>query len=153
LPAAAGPKNRLAKKEGKSAGWITQRLRFGRFLTFLTTVSNSESLPLNLTERRFRQYWERTDKSETNERIRFLAVRRLIESETVTVTRHRRRPTSRPSRRVAYRNRSPRWQMLNHGLAAHRLKLLEVPTVVARGDAEARLSGTTFATRAPAPAR
>ena len=36
---------------------------FGRFLDFSTTVLNSELLPANLTERRFRSYWERTDKT------------------------------------------------------------------------------------------
>jgi hypothetical protein len=34
-------------------------LRFGRFLAFTTNVVNSESLPNNLTERRFRSFWER----------------------------------------------------------------------------------------------
>jgi hypothetical protein len=59
----------LAKKEGKSQPWITVRLRFGRFLEFITTVINAQPLPSNLTERRFRSYWERT--SGDNERQRF----------------------------------------------------------------------------------
>lgn len=32
--------------------------RFGRFLNFLTMVRNPESIPNNLTERRFRSFWE-----------------------------------------------------------------------------------------------
>jgi len=43
----------LAKKEHKS--------RFGWFLIFFTNVNNAENSPLNLTERRFRDYWERLD--------------------------------------------------------------------------------------------
>lgn len=33
----------LAAKEGKSAGWICQKLRFGRFLGFLTKVRKRET--------------------------------------------------------------------------------------------------------------
>ena len=54
----------LGKKEGKSQDWISLRLRFGRFLNFTTAVVNSE-LPRNLTEWRFRELWEQTDKTET----------------------------------------------------------------------------------------
>ena len=72
----------LVAKEHKSPQWVSYRLRFGRFLTFSTTAENSPPLPNNLSERRFRDYWERTDKHETNERIRFMGVRRLIQAET-----------------------------------------------------------------------
>jgi hypothetical protein len=51
----------LAKKEGKSQKWIDFRLRFGRFLNFSTDVLNAEFAPKNLTEGRFRSYWERTE--------------------------------------------------------------------------------------------
>jgi hypothetical protein len=72
----------LAKKEGKSQQRIGQSLRFGRFLTFTTAVVNPDSLPNNLTEWRFRSYWDRTDKEETNERVRFAAIQRLMAAET-----------------------------------------------------------------------
>lgn len=72
----------LAKKEGKSQPWVNYRLRFGRFLDFITNVINLENTPNNLNEGRFRGYWEKTDKSEMNERIRFQAVIKLIESDT-----------------------------------------------------------------------
>jgi hypothetical protein len=68
----------LAKAERKSEGWVNQRLRFGRFLDFLTGVRNPEIAPVEITEGRFRRYWERTDKSETNERARFVVVLRLM---------------------------------------------------------------------------
>jgi hypothetical protein len=71
----------LAAKEGKSQQWMAYRVRFGRFLNFTTTGVNPESLPSNLSERRFRDYWEPTDKTAGNERIRFREVQKLIEGE------------------------------------------------------------------------
>ena len=69
----------LAKVEAKSKSAIDRQMRFGRFLTNSPTGENPE-IPLSkLTERRFRDYWSRTDKGETNERIRFGEVLRLID--------------------------------------------------------------------------
>ena len=85
----------LAEVEGKNQSWVTRRVRFGRFLENMPDGINPDSLPKNLTERRFRSYWERTDKSETNERIRFRAVQQLMESEATL---------SKP--RKAYRERA-----------------------------------------------
>lgn len=84
----------LAKKEEKTQQWVALRIRFGRFLNFTTTVVNSDSLPKNLTERRFRSYWEQTNKAETNERIRFQAVIKMLRTEPVTSAR---RPPIGPS--------------------------------------------------------
>lgn len=68
----------LAKREGKSQRWVDYNLRFGRFLSFSTDVLNREKL----SEGRFRRWWERTDKTETNERIRFRALQQMMaESE------------------------------------------------------------------------
>lgn len=53
----------LAAKEGKGQTWVVYRLRFGRFLNFITTVINAENLPNGLTEGRFRGFWDPTDKS------------------------------------------------------------------------------------------
>jgi len=78
----------LAKAEGKSRQRITQSLLFGRFLSFATTGSNPP-IPANLTERRFRSYWEQTDKSEGNERQRFLEVQRLLQTQTVVRSQRR----------------------------------------------------------------
>jgi hypothetical protein len=39
---------------------------------------NAENPTNNISERRFRSYWERTDKKESNERIRFQAVIKLM---------------------------------------------------------------------------
>ena len=74
----------LAKKEGKTIAWVAYRLRFGRFLNFSTTVENPQTLPSNLTERRFRSYWERT--SGGNDRQRFDAVIKLMVAETQLVS-------------------------------------------------------------------
>ncbi|MCQ4188578.1 hypothetical protein [Methylocystis suflitae] len=43
-----------AGKLPKSRQWVEKRLRFGRFLNFVTTVTNTENLPRNITEGRFR---------------------------------------------------------------------------------------------------
>src|SRR5215467_7999780 len=69
----------LAKKEGKSRRFIAYQLTFGRFLNFGTSGSNLENLPQNLTERRFRSYWERTDKGERKEALRFREVIKLMQ--------------------------------------------------------------------------
>ena len=58
----------VSKKKGKSRIWITVRLRFGQFLNFVTTVTTCPKPPRNLTEGRFRGYWEQT--TGTNERQR-----------------------------------------------------------------------------------
>jgi hypothetical protein len=63
----------LAEKEGKSQRWMSYRLRFGQFLAFSTTVLTAEKLPTNLTEGRFRGFWEQTDKAD-NDRKRYLDV-------------------------------------------------------------------------------
>jgi hypothetical protein len=72
----------LAKAEGCSRPIITRRLLFGRFLAFVPS-GHIPPIPSNLSERRFRSYWERTDKAEGNERKRFLEVQRLLQTETV----------------------------------------------------------------------
>lgn len=68
----------LAKEEGKSRPWAVRHLLFGRFLANVPTGTK----PKNLTEWRFRNYWERTDPSERNERIRFSAVEKLMAADT-----------------------------------------------------------------------
>jgi hypothetical protein len=69
----------LANKEGKSQQNIARALRFGRFLNF----TPSGVFPQNLTEGRFRGYWEQTDK-EPNERQRFDQVLALIRGEPIS---------------------------------------------------------------------
>ena len=58
----------LAKKERKTQPWVVYQLRFGRFLTFITTGYKDPKPPCNLSERRFRGYWEQAEGN--NERIR-----------------------------------------------------------------------------------
>jgi hypothetical protein len=69
----------LAKKLGKTQQWVSYRVLFGKFLNFTTTVVNTEITPKNLTERRFRSYWEQTEGS--NERGRFQAVLQLMRED------------------------------------------------------------------------
>jgi transcriptional regulator with XRE-family HTH domain len=70
----------LATKEGKSRPYIDKLLRFGRFLAFDPIGSKSESGPNNLTEGKFREYWERSDK-DAIERVRFGAIAKMIQQE------------------------------------------------------------------------
>lgn len=70
---------KLAEKEGKSQFWVSKRLLFGRFLSFIANAIKPENLPRNLTEGRFRALWSETDQNEGNERIRFQQVLKLIE--------------------------------------------------------------------------
>ena len=67
----------LATAEGKSQFWVSKRVLFGKFLAFISTGY----IPRTCTERRFRSYWERTDNAETNERVRFIAVQKLMADE------------------------------------------------------------------------
>jgi transcriptional regulator with XRE-family HTH domain len=77
----------LAKKEGKSQSWIQYRLRFGRFLDFTTMVVKAENVPNNLTERRFRQFWEQTDASGSKEEFRFRQIVKALHGAHVTSPR------------------------------------------------------------------
>lgn len=63
----------LAAKEGKPPSWVQSWLRFGRFLEFAET---NTAAGVNITERRFREYWARTVKSSEHER--FTEVEALI---------------------------------------------------------------------------
>jgi hypothetical protein len=57
----------LAKREGRPRPYVTRLLLFGRFLSFVPMGTNAESVLLGLTERRFRDFWDRTDKCGGNE--------------------------------------------------------------------------------------
>jgi len=78
----------LAKKEGMSQSAVDRRLRFGRFLNYTPSGGNGNMPPKSLTERRFRSFWDKTDKDD-GERARFRAVMQLIEEadEAVRVRR------------------------------------------------------------------
>lgn len=68
----------LAKVEGKGQQWISRHLRFGAFLNFTPQGVTTENPPVAITEKRFRECWDQTDKNEGNERIRFGQVIRLL---------------------------------------------------------------------------
>lgn len=73
---------KLAAKELKPQNWVSRHLKFGHFLSFIPMGINSENLPKNLSERRFRSFWEQTDKNEPNDRIRFQAVLKMVQDNT-----------------------------------------------------------------------
>ena len=64
-PRSGWTQDELAKVEGAKPQYVARRLVFGRFLSFSPSGRN----PQNLTERRFRSYWEQTEKN-PNERVR-----------------------------------------------------------------------------------
>jgi hypothetical protein len=74
----------IANEVGKTQHWVCYRLRFGRFLGFITTVINPK-IPKNLTERRFRSYWEQTEKG-TKEQTRFRHVFDMMQEEFALIT-------------------------------------------------------------------
>ena len=76
---------RIAQRMGKSQQHISRLLLFGRFLVFTPSWCNPMKPPKNLTEGRFRGYFERTDKTAKEPR-RFAEVLRLME-EAFTLRR------------------------------------------------------------------
>lgn len=73
-------REQLAEREGKSHSWIGYTLCFGRFLAYVMNSTTVEVSPVSqLTERRFRSYWDRTDRG-PDESARFDEVVRLMQS-------------------------------------------------------------------------
>jgi hypothetical protein len=58
----------LAQQEQKTQVWVSYQLRFGRFLEIITTVIKSNIDLNSLSERRFRSFWERTERTDTDKR-------------------------------------------------------------------------------------
>jgi hypothetical protein len=89
--------NELAQREKKTKDHINRQLVFGRFIYFLTllpTGSKAENaefdpnsnIPLGLTERHFRGFWDQTKEQASgssggNERIRFKQALELMEQD------------------------------------------------------------------------
>ena len=80
---------RIADKVGMSRQRVTQLLLFGRFLGFATSGSKLQKpgfevdITSNLTERRFREYWEATEK-QPKEEHRFCEVAKMIGAKVRT---------------------------------------------------------------------
>lgn len=79
---------RIAEKEGKSVRWVYYRLQFGRFLIFCTSCANSQKPAKNLTEGRFRTYFEQTDKGK-KEQLRFRDAASAMEEDLLLPTKKR----------------------------------------------------------------
>jgi len=67
----------LASRENKSQQQIGRLLRFGNFLFHAKQIDTKA-----LTERKFRSYWEQTDKTEGNETDRFQAILDIMTGKT-----------------------------------------------------------------------
>jgi hypothetical protein len=78
----------LAARENKGHSWVSYRLRFGRFVAYVTNITPVIRITINeLTEGRFRGYWERTSKGKGGETARFDAVIRLMQASRPRRTR------------------------------------------------------------------
>jgi hypothetical protein len=78
----------LAKKEGKPHQWVSNRMRFGRFLNFANSLAGSEALPKNLSEKKFSDIYERqTIQKVRNERNRFQQLLKIMRPESITAVR------------------------------------------------------------------
>jgi hypothetical protein len=69
----------LAQAEGKNQAWVSRRLLLGRFLDFMT-AGHKTDIPPNLTERKFRGYWEQTERK-PKEQHRFADVVRMMQDD------------------------------------------------------------------------
>jgi hypothetical protein len=66
---------RIGEKMGRSQGWVSTRLVFGRFLIFIRDTNNSGSLMESLTETGFRRCWTKTTGTEN---VRFEQVAAML---------------------------------------------------------------------------
>lgn len=75
----------LADQEGKSQKWADYHVRFGAYLNWIEEQNRTaRSIPKNLTEYRFRLYWQQT--SGTKDTARFRKVLRMMQDESVVHT-------------------------------------------------------------------
>jgi hypothetical protein len=69
---------RIAARVGKKQAWVSNRLRFGRFIQLYYNCNKSEKALGNVTEGRFRACWAKT---KGNERERFAQAGKLLEGD------------------------------------------------------------------------
>jgi transcriptional regulator with XRE-family HTH domain len=81
----------IADKVGKDRSYVARQLLFGRFLRDVPNGHNVQ-IPSNLTERRFRSYWEQT--TAKKEQKRFEQVLELMEDDCMTVVKDKPKPTA-----------------------------------------------------------
>ena len=96
---------RIAQRMGKSQQHISRLLLFGRFLVFTPSWCNPMKPPKNLTEGRFRGYFERTDKTAKEPR-RFAEVLRMMED---AFELHSPRTPSSVGKRIASEFATGKW--------------------------------------------
>lgn len=86
----------LAKKEGKSQAYISRLLRFGGFINIMPMGIIPETVKNSLNERKFRTFWDQTDKLDGDEAARFTEVARLIAEDAATKELMLRKPLRPP---------------------------------------------------------
>lgn len=75
--------DRIARKIGRHQTWVSLRLRFGAFLSFMTTGHKTEISTQSLTERAFRSLWSQT---KGKEQERFEKVAELLKARECATT-------------------------------------------------------------------
>lgn len=78
----------LAAKVGKDRTWVARRLTLGRFLDFVPMGTNLGFDLSDLSERRFREAWSKTEKS-PNERHRFQQVLEMLANDDTQAVKKR----------------------------------------------------------------
>jgi len=79
--------DQVAKKEGRTRQWVSDRIGFGRFLNFASSLAEAGSLPRNLSVKKFLDVWEQTVRNGRNERIRFRQALQIMRSVSITAAR------------------------------------------------------------------
>jgi hypothetical protein len=78
----------LANKEGRTHQWVSNLMFFGQFLNFANSLAEPESLPKNLSAKKFLGLYEQQSvQTEHNERIRFQVVLKLMRSQSIATAR------------------------------------------------------------------
>ena len=120
----------LAKEEGKSRLWIERHARLGRFLDFVPMGT----IPKKLSERRFRDYWERIE-VDPNERVSFRRVANLIEDEVMLSKPQQHKPAIADA--IKATSADGAW----HRLATITVKVQAVVPAATEEDVDAVLTG------------
>lgn len=139
----------LAEVEGKPRRYLARKLKFGQFLEFIENGPmgpNSDIAVFKLTERKFRGYWERTEKGNGNERKRFQVVIDLMADSAVHA-----KPRGYVKSQIMDKFADGKWHLVgtiarkldaDEGLVEDSLKRLCEPSSQTAARAEKRKVGT-----------
>lgn len=123
----------IAEKVGKDRSWVTRHFCFARFLEFVPNGHETEKLPKNFTERKFREYWDKTERTtssrkgkaaDADEKARFAEVLRQMQDEYIL-----RKPDKAVAKAIAERAATGEWMWVEQVAEAIRPDVGEVGNV------------------------